>query len=253
MKKNPFAGFLQVLKAIFIILWVVFSTIVYGIFAMLVSGFSEKAGRWITRLWCGQLAFLSGVKVIIRGLEKLNPSRNYLFIANHISYYDIIVLINALPYKLSFIAKKSLFFIPIWGWSVALTGHIAINRSNPKNARKSIQRASVAIRKHRRSVVGFPEGTRSRTGKMSEFKLGLFGLAIQTGIDIVPLAIHGTKHILPRGSVIIRSGTVYIDVTEPIHVRGYTQRDKNILVSKAWNAIHDLVEVKKEKSQDDKD
>lgn len=251
MKKNPVIRFLEIVKVFFLIIWAVFSTTVYGIFIMLIAIFSEKAGWWITRMWCVHLAFFSGVKVVPRGLEKLDPSKNYLFIANHISYYDILVLFKALPYKLSFVAKKSLFYVPIWGWCLALTGHIPIDRSNPRKGRKSMDQAAIAIKKHKRCVVGFPEGTRSRSGKMAEFKLGLFGLAIQTGIDIVPMAIHGILQILRRGSLMVRPGTVYIDITDPISVEGYTQRDKHTLAQKAWDIIHALVE--KEESKDDKD
>lgn len=250
MKKKPVIRFLQVLKIIYLFIWVGVSTLIYGIFCMLVSGFSEKAGRWISHLWCKHLAFFSGVKVITRGMEKLDPRKNYLFVANHISYYDIVVLFPALPYKLSFIARKNLFYIPIWGWGIGLTGHIPVDRSNPKNARKSIEQGCIAINKHKRSVVGFPEGTRSRTNEMAEFKLGLFSLALQAGIDIVPVAIHGTQEILRRGSVNVHSGTVYIDIADPISIQGYTQRDKNTIAKRVWNIIHDLVEKEKKKKEE---
>lgn len=207
--------------------------------------FSEKIGRGITVLWAKHLAFFSRVKVVTNGLDKLDPKKNYLFIANHTSYYDIIALFVGLPYKLSFIARKNLFYIPIWGWSIWLTGHIPIDRSNPRKAKKSIEKACLAIKKHNRSIFGFPEGTRSRTGEMADFKLGLFSMALQAEIDIVPVAIHGAYNVLPKGTINLIPGTIELEIGEPISGKEYTQREKNVLAQKAWNIIHKLVEKDK--------
>jgi 1-acyl-sn-glycerol-3-phosphate acyltransferase len=188
---------------------------------------------------------LSGAKINRCGLEKLDRKRNYIFIANHQSYFDIVVLYYSLPFKLSFIARKNLFYIPIWGWGIWAIGHIPVDRKNPRKAKKTIEKAIETIKEKNRSIFGFPEGTRSRTEEMGEFKLGLFSLALKTGIPIVPVAIHGARDILPKGSLMIRPGRVYITIADPIDISGYTQKDKFLLAEKAREIILNLVEEEK--------
>jgi 1-acyl-sn-glycerol-3-phosphate acyltransferase len=250
LKKKSYLWIVYAIRTVIIVIWVILSTIVYGIFCLLIAPFFRKFGRWISILWAKHIAFFSGVNISIRGLEHLDPDKNYVFISNHLSYSDIIVLFVGLPYNLSFIAKKSLFLIPIWGWAVYLTGHIPIDRSHPKKARHSIERAYKTIREKNKSIFGFPEGSRSRTGEMGPFKLGLFSLAIQTGIDVVPAALHGTREVLKPGSFVLRPRPVVLEVTPPISVKDYTQRNKNALADKTWKIIHDLVEKKKQEEKE---
>jgi 1-acyl-sn-glycerol-3-phosphate acyltransferase len=245
MKKHPVKRFFMNTRYVLILVWVVLSTIVYGITCILVRIISENISRCIAVLWCRHLGWLSGVKIIHRGLEKLDRKKNYIFIANHQSYFDIVVLYYTLPFKLTFIARKNLFYIPIWGWGIWAIGHIPVDRSNPRKAKKTIEKAIKTIKEKKRSIFGFPEGTRSMTEEMGEFKLGLFSLALKTGIDIVPVAIHGARDILPKGSLMIRPGTVYITIADPINISPYTQKDKFNLAEKAKEIILKLVEEEK--------
>ncbi|MBN2440411.1 MAG: 1-acyl-sn-glycerol-3-phosphate acyltransferase [Spirochaetales bacterium] len=247
MKKNPILFILYMLRTLLLFVWVIFSTLFYGFICLLFGTFVEKIAYGISILWSKHLAFFCGVKVISHGAENIDPKKNYLYVSNHESYSDIVALFLGIPYRLSFIAKKSLFLIPFWGWAIYLIGHIPIDRSNPKKAKKSIEKACKKIQKEHRSIFGFPEGTRSRSGKMAPFKLGLFGMAITTGIDVVPIALRGTREVMTPGSFIIRPHPVYLDILPPISVKGYTQRNKNELAQKTWDAIHNHIEKEKKK------
>ncbi|MBN1699246.1 MAG: 1-acyl-sn-glycerol-3-phosphate acyltransferase [Spirochaetales bacterium] len=247
MKRNTIIVSLMNLRSILILAWLVLSTLVYGIVCLIVRILSERISRYIAVLWCRHLGWLSGVKVVSRGLERLDRKKNYVFIANHQSYFDIVVLYYALPYALSFIARKNLFYIPVWGWSIWAIGHIPVDRSNPRKAKKTFEKAVKTIKRKHRSIFGFPEGTRSRTGEVGEFKLGLFSLALKAGIDIVPIAIHGARDILPRGSFMIRPGTVYFTVDDPIEISAYDHSMKFTLAEDVRKRIIRLVEEEKKR------
>ena len=207
-------------------IWIAISTLVYGILCLLSRIVSEKAALQFAKWWLLHISFFSGCKMKLHNLDKLNPGAHYIFLANHQSVFDIIALYLSLPYRLSFIAKKSLFVIPLFGWGMAAIGHIAIDRGNPMKARKSIEKACTIIREKKRSIFAFPEGTRSKTGEMGEFKLGIFNLALQAGVDIVPVTLNGTRQILPKNSYFIRPGTVDIILHAPISVKDYQKSEK---------------------------
>ena len=173
----------------------------------------------------------------MKNLEKLDRNAQYIFLANHQSLFDIIVLYLVLPYHLSFIAKKSLFYIPLFGWCLGVLGHIAIDRSNPQKAKKSIEKACMFIKKKKRSIFAFPEGTRSETGEMGEFKLGIFSLAITTGIDIIPVTINGTREIIPKNSFFVKPGDVDIVLHDPINITEYHKSNKAQLAEKTRKII----------------
>jgi 1-acyl-sn-glycerol-3-phosphate acyltransferase len=119
---------------------------------------------------------------------------------------------------ISFIAKKELFLIPIFGWGMAAVGHIWIDRSNARKARDSIIRAVKHLHKSQVSLVLFPEGTRSVDGTISDFKTGSFTLAMQAGVQAVPVVLHDTRLCLPKSVLIVRPGVIHIDICEPLDV-----------------------------------
>jgi 1-acyl-sn-glycerol-3-phosphate acyltransferase len=236
---------LNFLHIVFVLMWAGFSITVYGITTILVRIISERVSRFIAKLWCIHINFFSGVKTYISGLEKLAKNKNYIFVANHQSIYDIFTLYEKLPFRISFIAKKSLFFIPVFGWGIAAIGHIAVDRSNPAKARKSIKRAQKTIKEKKRSIIIFPEGTRTLTGEIGDFKLGSFGLALQTGIDIVPVSIFGAYDVLHKGSLMLNPGTIYLDIANPISISQFNRTDKFKLTQIVRNEILSLFEKRR--------
>jgi 1-acyl-sn-glycerol-3-phosphate acyltransferase len=225
------------LRLVIAAVWIVSCTPVYGIVLYIIRLFSREGARIVSVLWCKHLAFMTGVRVVAHGLEKLEAAGHYIFLANHTSYYDIIAMHTSLPYKLSFIAKKSLFAIPIWGWALFLIGHIPVDRENPKAARTSMDKAVEKINKEKRSIFAFPEGTRSRSGEMADFKLGIFTLALKSGVTIVPIAIRGARTVMRKGSIFIRSGAIDVHVLDPIPVSGFSSSDKYGLAQRTKESI----------------
>jgi len=182
---------------------------------------------YIAKIWTNSILFAAGVKLHVEGLEKIDPNKSYIFIGNHQSHFDVLSVFSALPLTVRFMAKKELFKIPVFGWSLYASGTIRIDRSNRERAIKSMNNALDRI-KRGVSVVVFPEGTRSEDGKIREFKKGGFVLAIKGGIPIVPVSISGSRFILPKNTVRINPGDIKIIFTDPIQTDqlGYQEREK---------------------------
>ena len=171
----------------------------------------------------------------------LDPRRPYVFAANHLSTVDIFALFVVVPVNIRFIAKKQLGHIPLFGWAMAAGRFIFIDRQNPAAARRSIARAAARIRSGT-SVAIFPEGTRTRDGTLGPFKKGGVRLAAEAGVPIVPIAIRGSREIMPRGSVFLRRGTVHVDVGEPIATAGiHSSGERTVLVEKIRDAIAQML------------
>ena len=125
--------------------WTVFSSVTYGVVCIILSAFSRKIARDLSRIWAIHLLKVGGVKVKVSGSHKLDKNFRYVFIANHQSALDIPVLFAGLTHQLSFIAKKELFFIPFFGWGMAAVGHVLIDRSNARKAHESITKAVKSV------------------------------------------------------------------------------------------------------------
>lgn len=177
----------------------------------------------IGRLWARTLLFLSGVRVEIKGLENILKDSPQLLASNHQGAFDILVLQAYLPIQFRWMAKKSLFKIPIIGWSMKWAGYISIDRTHAGSAYRSLEKA-VEILKGGISVLIFPEGTRSPTGEILPFKRGGFLLATKTRAPLVPISIKGTRGIMARGSILIRPGRVNVVIGKPIPGEGLDER-----------------------------
>jgi 1-acyl-sn-glycerol-3-phosphate acyltransferase len=148
---------------------------------------------------------------------------------NHQSNIDIPVLVQTLSqFQLRWIAKKELLWVPFFGWAMWASKHITVDRSDPLDAAKSLQRAKERIAAGI-SVVVFPEGTRSRDGKLLRFKKGGFLLAAQTGAAIVPVTINGSGALLPAGAWRLRAGTIEVTVGESLPVEGFRPGNLRLL------------------------
>jgi 1-acyl-sn-glycerol-3-phosphate acyltransferase len=230
------------LYSIFLLLWVGIFTSFYASGCILMSPFSRTTARKIGRLWNQHLLVLSRIKLEIHGLERLDKNKRYVFIANHQSALDIPVLYAGMEVPLSFIAKKELFLIPFFGWGMAAVGHVWIDRSNARKARSSITQAVNHLRKEKVSLVLFPEGTRSADGVVGDFKQGSFTLALQAGVEVVPIVLHDTRLRLPKQSLMVCPGTIHVDVCEPITVDEKTM-SKSDLCSMVRNRITEVIAV----------
>lgn len=175
----------------------------------------------INQFWTWLILRLGGVSLRVRGLENIDAHEPYIFMANHQSNVDIPVLIQSLlRFQLRWIAKKELLRVPLFGWAMRATKHITVDRADPLDAMKSVERARERIAAGI-SVVIFPEGTRSRDGRLLPFKKGGFLIAAKTGAKIVPVTIVGSAALLPSGAWQLRAGAVDVFVDQPIASEGY--------------------------------
>ena len=143
------------------------------------------------------------------GLERLEPGKTYVFVANHQSIYDIPCLFWSIPFQLRIIAKESLGSFPMLGPHLKRTGHMLVDRSKPD--RVGIFGWASRLTANGLSLIVFPEGTRSRTGMMGKFKGGSIMLAMQAGLPIVPISVIGSRHVMKKGELTTRPGQVAVD------------------------------------------
>lgn len=196
---------------------------------------SGDAIHSIGRLWSRILLFLSGVTVEVTGAENLLKDAPQILASNHQGAFDILALQAFIPIQFRWVAKKSLFKIPIVGWSMSLAGYIGIERERASSAYKSIEAAAEKV-KNGTSVLIFPEGTRSATGELLPFKRGSFLLAVKSGVPVVPISIQGAKGIMKRGSVLISKGRIKVVVGKPIQTLGMEEK---ILMAEVRRAIEE--------------
>ncbi len=175
--------------------------------------------RMARTLFAPGILWACGVRLRVRGTEHLVKDEPYVFVANHQSYLDIPTLFRAVPHNLHFVAKKEIKWVPFIGWYMMATGMIFIDRSNRMKAIVSLDKAGQLI-KNGKDVLLFPEGTRSKTGEVGEFKKGPFMLAAKADIRIVPIHISGTEKILPAGQFGLTPGEVTVHIGAPITSSG---------------------------------
>ena len=187
-----------------------------------------------TRWWGQNLLRVAHIPVEVEGLEHLVPGQAYVFAANHRSNFDIFALVAVLPGRFLWVAKKSLFGIPILGQALSRMGSISVDRSNLRSAVKSLDRAT-AIVKRGVSLIIFPEGTRATTRELLPFKKGVFIMAIKAGQPIVPVSISGTRFIQPRGTIRMKPGPIKVVISPPI--APHTFRRKEDLMAAVRQAI----------------
>ena len=191
-------------------------TILFGIFDPY-----GKHVHGITRLWSRLILATCGIAVKVNGRSQLDPKQQYVFMVNHQSLIDIPVLVQSLPaFRLRWIAKRELLWVPFFGWAMWAAKHIAVNRSDRFDASGSFKKAKQRM-KGGISLVIFPEGTRSKDGNLLPFKRGGLLLAVKTQTPIVPITIIGSSAILPKGDWRIRRGQIEVTVVAPVPVENY--------------------------------
>jgi 1-acyl-sn-glycerol-3-phosphate acyltransferase len=191
-------------------------TIVLGTLSLTSSLFESRGyfAHWCARTWSRLILATTGVRVDVAGLEKLVPGRTYVFVANHQSIYDIPIVFWSLPYQLRIISKDSIGRVPFLGWHLRRTGHMLVDRSRPD--RRTIFGWGARLEDHGLSLIIFPEGTRSRDGRLGVFKRGGFHIALTAGLPVVPVSIVGSRHVMQKGRLATYPGDVRLIVHEPI-------------------------------------
>jgi 1-acyl-sn-glycerol-3-phosphate acyltransferase len=201
---------------------------------------TSPAIDWIVRTWGKLIVRAAGIDLRVEGLDRIDPNKRYILVANHYSYLDIPCIVSAIPQPIRFMAKVSLFKIPIFGWAIGRAGFIPIDRKNRRTAVKSFELAADRIRKGN-TIVIFPEEGRSRERMMRPFQRGAFLLAIKSEKTIVPVAIDSTYDVFPVGAKRVRPGVVTIKVGTPIETANLKLRAKETLLQQSRDQIETML------------
>jgi 1-acyl-sn-glycerol-3-phosphate acyltransferase len=207
-------------------------TAFYASWAVLASwvGIRYEAGNVYDRImrnWSRVILAATGVRVTAEGLDRVDRSRSYVFVANHTSLVDIWALLVAIPNSFRFLAKRELQRVPVLGRAMESAGNIFIDRQNLVSSFGSYDAAAAQLARGRSALV-FAEGTRSLDGRLLPFKKGPFVLAIRAGVPVVPVCIRGAFERTPKGALNVRPGPVVVRIGDPIPTAGleYADRDR---------------------------
>ena len=170
-----------------------------------------------------------------------DPRHPYVVVANHESFVDILLL-SHLPFEMKWMSKSEFFKIPIMGWLMQLAGDIRLDRSDKKAGARALIECRDRLGKNV-SVMIFPEGTRSRTGELGEFKAGAFRIAVQTGLPILPVAVLGTRDALVKNDWRFGYSRAEARVLAPIPVDGLTKADVGDLAQRVRDVIAEELAV----------
>ena len=208
---------------------------------------SGRLARNVAWLWGGWIMLSAGVSVRITGKENIGSEKSMIFFSNHASYFDVFSLMAHLPVPCRLIAKKELFQIPFFGWTLLKGGHIQVDRSNSRQAYQSMLTAAERI-KNGTPLIIFAEGTRSPDGTLKPFKTGGPAIAIMAKAPVYPVAVLGTFDIHPRGTLKVNKGRIDIRIGRPILTEDLKLRDKVKLTEEIRSAIEKLLGEERQNS-----
>lgn len=198
--------------------------------------------KW-SRWWNRSLLKIAGCKVELRGLENIPENEGVVFVANHQGNFDIPVLLAWMPYQCSYVAKDAIEKLPIVKDWTYLMKCIYIDRDNFRQSVKALNGAAKMVKEENRSVVIFPEGTRSRGGDIKEFKGGAFRIATKSNARIVPFCIEGTYKSMEASNGWIKPSNVILSFLPPIETKGLTKDEQAELP----NQLFDIISAEREK------
>jgi len=220
------------------------NTIYIGVVATTIARFKPRA-KVITGMlhfWARLFFAIVGVKLRVHGQEHIDPTRSYVFISNHQSNVDIPAHFLACRNPIRYLAKKELFRVPILGYLLSHLSFIKVDRQAHASAHRDINIQVTKTVSLGHSLIIYPEGTRTRDGAIKPFKKGAFRIAVDNGMDIIPMGTSKeSREAWPPGSKIIRRRTVHVVVGEPISVAGLGVGDIEALREQAEAAVHKLV------------
>jgi 1-acyl-sn-glycerol-3-phosphate acyltransferase len=185
--------------------------------------------------------FVLGIDIEVSGLENFDKNRSYVFMANHQSMLDVVV-IALIPQFVHVIAKKEMFKVPVIGQGMKIVEYVSVDRKGKKGGRKSIAKAVSLIKEKNYSFLIFPEGTRSLNGKLQQFRRGGFYLAVNSQASIVPITITGSFELMPKYNFFIKKGKITVAFHKPVPVQGYDESSLSELMDK----VRYLIKIGKE-------
>lgn len=183
-------------------------------------------GYWPAHIWSRMVCALACVNVEVKGRENIDPAQSYIFVSNHQGAFDIWAIFGYLNHNFKWLMKKSLEKIIFVGYACKRSGHVFVDSNSLQSIRKTIEDSREQL-KDGMSLAIFPEGTRSHTGELGDFKRGAFMLAGEFRLPVVPLTIDGSYRIMPRDSYFPKSGKIILTIHKPIFPgeKGFNTRE----------------------------
>ena len=210
---------------------------VFATVAIILSIFSRKTlPTLVMRAWAKTLMLMYGIRLKVSGSEHVDRNKPAIYMANHASMIDILALIVAFPVDLRFIFKQSLLYLPLVGLSMYLMGMVPVDRAAGPKAAERLNRAGRQIRKGKHILI-FPEGTRSHGDALLPFKKGGFYLAIQQGIDIIPVTLNYPRSLCGRDSALAKKGEIEVIIHPRIETEAYQIEDRQQVIKRVRASI----------------
>ena len=217
------------------VIWITLSLV------LIVLTFNRKLPLVMARrIWAPGILTILSSRTRVYGKENIEVGKSYVLMSNHLSYLDIPTLFKVIPLNIYFIAKKELRKTLFIGWYMRATEMIFIDRNDKNEAQKSLTEAAQLIAKGK-TVLIFPEGTLSPDGEIQRFKKGGFKLALEAGVEILPIAINGTNEVWSANSITkFKSGTISVSIGKPISLADQNYNDLNELMLTVKSKVESL-------------
>jgi 1-acyl-sn-glycerol-3-phosphate acyltransferase len=235
-----FGSFSAVLRFIVGATWMAFCSTILIIVTLLLLPFRIariKACNFYGKVLGRSITFLAGVTPRFSNREAIDQAMPAIYVMNHTSALDVFTGIWMCPYGGCGVFKKEIVRVPFLGWLAALSGHLLIDRGNTGRAVEVLKETAIFVKKHRLGIWIFPEGTRSKDGRLLPFKKGFVHLAIATGFPVVPVIVHGAHRNWEKGSFRFIPTVVDIEVLPPIDTSAWKEETSGEHAA----AVHDLV------------
>ncbi len=220
-------GLIDIPRTVVTIVAGVLATIVAVALLVIIAIFNNTspATERIIRGWSRVWLVMSGTRLEVEGHDNVDPDRSYVVVANHLSVFDIMACLLAVPLPIRFLAKKELFKIPVLAQGMRTVGIIEVDREARGAVHAEVNRQSKDLIAKGRSLIIYAEGTRPRNGVMKPFKKGAFTMAIAAQLPILPLSIHGSYEAWPAGARLVRGGKIRVVLDKPIETDGLKHSD----------------------------
>lgn len=190
-------------------------------------------GKGLARL----ALFLLGVKIQVRGREYIDKNKNCIYMPNHLSFLDGPIMVMLIPQNVRIIVKKEVFRIPVLNFAMRKAEFIPVDREGKEAGKQSIEKAVELTRQKKYSFLVFPEGTRSRTGDLQEFRRGGFFLAVDSYTPILPAVIKGSHELMPKHSFFVKRGKVEVSFLQAVSMDNYTRENMFELMDTVRSSI----------------
>lgn len=207
------------------------ATIVYAGLVLILRRDSPMIGKLIDS-WSKWFLRIPPVRYVVHGLSHAEPGQQYVVVTNHLSNFDIPLVLQTVPGKVRFLAKKELYKIPLFGPAMVKIGVVIIDRRAGMSVHDAIFTASAESIRQGNWLLVFAEGTRSRDGEMARFKKGAFRIAVDNQLPLLPVVIEGTYDVNPPESMLIFPGKAQVSIMEPVDTAGLVRTDIAALADK---------------------